>query len=291
MWIIASVLCLTLFGVFFGTTWFNIIPRSPEHIQGLEGTTIILGEVNQFFTQKVQVLEDLISTKSHTVDIYRYNSKCAGVPFEKSIETMTDFKDFSNAYFLPGSIVEFDLILFPSNLSANSDYIVVYFTSGLEAEFNPHQIQGQIIWKNHIHFDSQLHHYSYQVPETKSGYYSLHFLLPSTPFVHSLNLTISNVSIDTSAPSLDNVCTIVNEKICPIKLGFSASRICLVADILSTNAEDHFLEIDMEIVLFHLAPVLSVTLILFVIVIVVIVIVTGCISHRVCMTSYSRSNT
>ena len=288
MWIIATVLCLFLFGVFFGTTWFNLIPRKPGRIQGREGTTIILGEVNQFFTQKIQVHEDFFSTESHTVDIYRFNSECAGLPVEKNIETVTEFTNFTNAYLLPGSVLEFDLILSPSNHSTNSDYIVVYLTRGLEAVFNPHQLQGQIVFKERIYFDSPLYHYSHQVPETERGYHSLHFLLPSTPFVYSLNLTFVNVTIDNSSPSVYHECTLYN-KICSITLAFSASKICLLADILSTNADDPFLEIDMGIALFQLAPVLSVTLTLFVIVVIGIAIVAGCMSHRFCKTSCSNT--
>lgn len=250
-----------------------------------EGTTVILQEVNPFFTQSICVYEDFIGTESHSIEVYRFNSSCDTLPSERSIQRMTKFTNLTNVYLLPGSTLEYDLILNRANYSTDIDnHIIVYLTRGLEMKFDPHQLQGQIIFKGHIPFDSQPYHYSYEIGDNEHGYYNLHFLLPSDPFTYSLNLTFTNVTIDNTGQ--DDMCGIDNENNCHFKFAFSTSKSCLVADILETDARDPFLDIGLEILAFQLTPVLSITIVMSVCVIVLIVIVAGCASYRVYKKTY-----
>ena len=241
----------------FGTVWIHLIRGEPVLTQGLEGTAIVLEEINQFFVHSVNIYEYVIA-ESHVIEIYQYNGTCTNLPTSPSQPTViTHFTNISNIYLLKDTEFDYNIKL---PLLNNSKGMEIYVTFGLDIlDFNPHELlKENIICQDMMLFDGKLYQCHRKLP--KSGYYSVHILLPSMdlPTNYSLSLSFVNSTLDLS--EMKFVCILANLRECNVSFTFSSSFVCLVGNVLNTNTTDPFLAVGVSTTAFSLGPVLGITL-------------------------------
>ena len=255
----------------FGTAWIHLLNNEPTLVQGMEGTAIVLETISQFFVHSVNIQEYLI-TKVHNIEIYQRNGGCDDWPSNSTRRSITNFTNLSNIYLLEGTPFDFHLTL--PLLKGSTESVSFFLTSGLQiSDFNPHQLHKEDIHcYKMIQFDGQPYYCSQKI--TQNGYYNVHFLLPSISLVsnYNLSLTFSNSTILLSEE--DYKCDIAEGNDCDLSFTFSGSVNCLVANFLKSNNTDPVLTLRVSTTEFSLAPVLGITVGIFVVVTLLSVVLT-----------------
>ena len=252
------LVCLSLSGIMFGTAWIHFLSREPSLTQGMEGTAVVLGEITQFFVQKVDIYYEYQIAETHTVEVYRYDGSCVDLPVNPSqdVVTLTQLKDVVNIYLLEGTSISYQLSLLPSN---STEKVGVFLTVGLEtSDFNPHQLHKEDIICHDVVSYGHPSQCFYQV--ARSGYYSVHFMLPFNSLSTDYSLSIQFVNSTLRLEKLDHLCTVTEEAACDVSFSFSKSVSCLVGNILETNITNPYLTISMSVDEFWLGPVLGITM-------------------------------
>ena len=214
--------------------WSPLIDlQHPNTAQQLDGSTVILADMNSYFVKNVTVKEiEKEDDVSHKIDLYITQQECKNLPTNttSNVYNGTKLKNVNSTYMLAGSRV--DLHVHASTMYSVSKAIAFYIVATVDSStFDPHDTTAH---KYHINVGTNgiIEPTSITYKIQSSNYYSLIFVVPHEPVNLSYEMTVEIRSIDLIALNTNAFgCLKRNGDSAHAKLVHWQSHYCLIAFI------------------------------------------------------------
>ena len=203
--------------------------------QQLDGSTVILADMNSFFVKEVTVKEkEKEDDFSHQIDLYITQQECKSLPTNTTshVYNGTKLQNVDSTYMLAGSSV--DLQILASTTYPNSKTIGFYIVATVDSStFDPHNTPAHRYPIN-VGTNGNMEGTNITHEIQRSNYYSLMFVVPLEPVTLSYEITVEIRSIDLTALDTTAFGSLRrNGDSVKAKLAHWQSHYCLIAFIYS----------------------------------------------------------
>ena len=173
--------------------------QQPCIAQQLDGSTIILADMNSFFVKNVTVKEiEMEDDVSLQIDLYITQQECKNLPTNTTsrVYNGTKLNNVSSTYMLAGSRV--DLHVYASTTYSISKTIGFYIVATVDSStFDSHTSAHRYPVNVGINGNMEPTNVTHKIEI--SNYYSLMFVVPPEPVTLSYEMTVEIRSIDLTA--------------------------------------------------------------------------------------------
>lgn len=217
--------------------------QQPRTTQQLDGSTVILADMNSYFVREVTVKEiEMEDDFPLQIDLYITEQECRNLPTSTALHEYngTQLKNVNSTYMLAGSKV--DLHILASTKSLQSKSIEFYIVAIVDSsDFDPRNTKAHRypikVGTNGTMEGTNITHTIHT-----SNYYSLIFIVPKLSVILSYEMTVEIYSINLTALDTTAFGTVrKNDDSVQAKLAHWQSYYCLIASVHSSTNVYHYI--------------------------------------------------